>query len=442
MVEEGVSAVVLTTRGSIRDASRAGLKLAGINEEDIAYPEKLKDCFAALEKRTKCVVIVDWEFGAENVIMVLKLARENHQLETRVTFLIAAKMNEKIIAAGMEYGVARVHTGDVTKEKIKIIIEELVGEVNHLTPLKKLLVGVSEARNNGNWPQATKILEQLHSKDSKNPRLILELAENYVHEGRWEDAMKVLEPTKSELNPNPRCLHLIGKCLLKMNKNDAAIEAMRKAKMINPFNVDRLLELGDTLLNLDRSGEASDVFDEAIAIAPRNAAAKKGKGTCLLMDGDVNEALSLLKNAITGIELASVFNTAAVLTMRSGRIPEGMDLYDAAVKALKDQKTVLARIYYNKGIGFYRWKKLEEAISCFEKAIEFDPAFHNARHNLAALTGKPLPVDTKAANANKTTTSAPAATTPPPMANIKFDDSIDPFASKLKDELSDEDEYL
>jgi len=113
-----------------------------------------------------------------------------------------------------------------------------------------------------------------------------------------------------------------------------------------------------------------------------------------------------------------------VLSMRKGQIPQGMNLYDAAVTALKNNKEALSRLFYNKGIGFFRWKKLDEARVCFEKSVELDPTFANAIHNLKSLSAR-----TKV----KMAVGSPVS----PMGTVTFDDSMDAFT-----ELTDEDERI
>ena len=165
--------------------------------------------------------------------------------------------------------------------------------------------------------------------------------------------------------------------------------------MISPYNVDRLLELGDVLLESNRGGEAKQTYDQIFAIDPNSRRGKVGKGKSMLVLGEVNEALELLKESANSRELASVFNTAAIINMKDGKHEKGMNLYKTAASVLGKNSKVLARLMYNMGIGYVKWKKPQKGLECFQKAVELDPKFENAKFNAEAIINpkskKPMP---------------------------------------------------
>lgn len=428
MAGKGLTAVVVTKRNHLRDVIRGSLKKNGINEESITYSEKKIECIDALVNIESCVLILDWEIGSGIILEVLQSIQERHQADSLISFLFAAQLDEKIIAVGAEFGVYQVHTGDVTSEKIKTIVKNLVHEAKTQTPIKKLMRSVSDCRSLDQWENAAKILLQLIKKEPKNYRVLCELAENYLHEGKLDEAHKLLSKL-ARLDPSdPKCMYLLGKCLLKQKKPDKAIEAMKKAKLLNPYNIDRLIQLGNTLLSVGKNSEAAKNFDDVIKIAPASKAAKKGKSTCLLMDGEVNEALKLLQGSVKGYELASVFNTAAVMSMKNGKIPEGMNLYNSAAQAIGADKKILASIFFNKGIGFFKWGKKNDAKLSFEEAVRLDPGHKDASHNVAALSGK-LGKGKSVKYDDKTATAA--------ISKLDFDDSIEVGGGGLMDDEDD-----
>src|SRR5690606_5910376 len=154
--------------------------------------------------------------------------------------------------------------------------------------------------------------------------------------------------------PPVRALHLMGRCYLKQGDLDAAIGQLERAKLINPLNVDRLIELGTAYLGTDNIERAMLNFADADRLAGDHSEAKAGLGKCHLLQGEVNEALALLKEHSGPRELASIFNTAAILSIRAKRFLKGMALYQAAVSASKGDKPVAARLVFNMGIGYNR----------------------------------------------------------------------------------------
>src|SRR5688572_2414734 len=101
--KDHIKAVVVTTRNQIRDAIRSALKAAEIGDDHITYPEKPKKCLEALAATKRCIFVADWDFSTELVLTSLKSIRDFNQEETRVTFLLAAQLDNKIIAAGAEF---------------------------------------------------------------------------------------------------------------------------------------------------------------------------------------------------------------------------------------------------------------------------------------------------------------------------------------------------
>jgi tetratricopeptide (TPR) repeat protein len=183
-----------------------------------------------------------------------------------------------------------------------------------------------------------------------------------------------------------------------MGNHDKAIELLERAKLINPHNVDRLIDLGHAFINADQLEAANAQFEEALGLDGDRKEAKEGKGQVMLMNGDVNEALTLLKSVSGPRELASIFNTSAVLSIRAGRFDQGMQLYRSALAALGRNDKIAARLLFNMGMGYERMHKAEKALTCYTKSLELDPMYAKAaRHKevaekaVAAGGGKAVP---------------------------------------------------
>jgi tetratricopeptide (TPR) repeat protein len=237
---------------------------------------------------------------------------------------------------------------------------------------------VATAREKGDWAIATPILEELWANHDGNERVAVELAENLIYEEQWDRAVELLTPFAETEPPHVRALHLMGRCRMHQGDYDGAIRLLERAKIINPHNVERLIDLGNSFLRNDQIDQAMSHFSDALALDEDNKDATVGKGQCHLMSGEINEALTLLKAVSGPRELASIFNTAAILAMRQDRHEQGMQLYQSALKAIGHDDKVTARLMYNMGLGYKRWQKPEKAQLCFEKAVELDPTFVKA----------------------------------------------------------------
>jgi tetratricopeptide (TPR) repeat protein len=216
-------------------------------------------------------------------------------------------------------------------------------------------------------------------------RVATELAENLIHEGVWDKALEILKPFSDRDPPSIRALHLAGRCLMARGDYGAATQLLGRAKILNPHNVDRLLDLGNAFLRDDQVDLALANFSEAAAIEPDNKDATVGKGQCLLMNGEVNEGLALLKAVSGPREMASIFNSAAVLTIRAERYDKGMALYKSALAALGKDDRIASRLMFNMGLGYKRWSKLDKAMACFQRSLELDPGYAKAQKHRDAL---------------------------------------------------------
>ena len=385
--------IFFSSRMEIRDAVREAvkkfsplIKIIPVASSDLAIEE--------IARNDRSLLILDWELGSEEIIKTLGKSAKSRKIETRPIIIIANSISKHLIGVSYEYHVRKLHAGEISIKKILEILKTIAKDEAYNGPLRTVLSNVNKKRLDGEWDAATSLLEGLQTKLPNNPKVAAELAVNRIHANQWEQALSLLEPIENLDPPYIRALQLLSRCRMKIGKFKEASESLKRAKLINPFNVDRLLLLGKVLINCDEVDEAKHVFKEAKSLAPNNQEALKGEGQCLLLEGEVNEALDLLNAIDSARELASVFNSSAVITMRKGKYKQGMQLYDSALNAIKDDTKVSARLLFNKGIGYRRWQKDTEAITCLEKALKLDGSFEKAKRSYAELAkklGKEIP---------------------------------------------------
>lgn len=376
MAASKLAAILLTKRAELKDIVQT--EMLALGRGTLSTPSAPDACIALLIEHPNVVLVLDWALGSEAVNLVLGAIRGHFHIETRPVLLVIPEVNENVIATATEYGVSQAHAGDVTNETIKACLDALLNEDVTTGEVRAGLIQVATAREKGDWTIATPILQELWAKHQGNDRVAVELAENLIYEERWDEAIVLLTPFTETEPPHIRALHLVGRCKMHQGDYDGAIKLLERAKIINPHNVERLIDLGHAFLQNDQVDKAMLHFNEALTLDEENKSATIGKGQCLLMAGEVNEALALLK-AISGPrELASIFNTAAVLAMRQGRHDQGMQLYKSAVQAIGRNDKVAARLMFNMGIGYKRWQKPDKANACFQRAVELDPTFVKA----------------------------------------------------------------
>jgi tetratricopeptide (TPR) repeat protein len=413
------TAILLTKRQDIRDAVRQALKSQGLKADSIHNVLDQKQCLEQIHQHDYAIVVLDWEYGVDRVQGILEKVRQATQLESHPVFLLAAKDDPGILAAAKEYFIQYVAIGEVTFESIRDQVKGLVRDYLNVSPIRKMLMAVETARRSNQDDVVQDMLERLLAKQPDNQRVVIELAEFYIHKNVWEKAEVLLKSFADQPAPQARIKHLYARCCLKKGDHEGAIAALQGAQLLSPYNFERLLEMGSIFLNLDRPEEAEQSFGKALELAPNSKKAKLGKSTSKLLMGEINEALQLMQGVASPRELGAVFNTAAVLAIKSQRFDAGFELYQKAGQILFKNHKLASLVHYNMGIGYVKANKLDKGLKCFQKAAETDPEFIDAKHNLKVLTA--------------------ALTAAEHGAKV---DAAAPESSSEKDQLSDLDEKL
>jgi Flp pilus assembly protein TadD len=244
---------------------------------------------------------------------------------------------------------------------------------------------VLEARQLDEHEKALTILNDIYAAEPDNLRVAYEIADTQFELGQHDNCVQFLTPLVDANPQDVRMIFLCGKSLLKLGRYAEAAQMLQRADLLNPYHPERLCDLGYALLGLNQTTEAAEAFDRAQQLDPDDFEATKGSSAVKMLEGQVNEAIQILKGRTSLRELASVFNAAAVIAIRLDQHEKGVNLYESAQAAVANDKNVLAKVFFNKGLGYLRWGKDPEAKAAFAKAVELDPAHRNAKSNLMAL---------------------------------------------------------
>lgn len=379
---QDLTAIILTGRAEIRNVIRDELKRVGIKTANIMNVATADEAEAAIIKTKQGLLVLDWDIGADICLSVLEHNHAKGKVDSHPIYLITSKVDENIVAAATEFHASKIHTGEITATNIRDSIKALYQEVVNVTPIKTLLQKVAELRVAGLYDNVHEILHALYEKTPQNTRIAVEYGANLIELGKLDKAEEVLLPVANAEPPNPRAKHLLAKIFLKQNNPARAIASLQGAQLISPYNVDRLVEMGNIFLDINQPKNAKNSFDQILTFAPDSKEGVKGKGAAMLAMGEVNEALSLLKDSTSTHELASIFNTSAIISIKKGHHKQAMSLYRTALNAVGKSKKVEAKLWFNMGIGHVKAKDLDNSIECFRKATSLDPTFENAQHNI------------------------------------------------------------
>jgi tetratricopeptide (TPR) repeat protein len=348
---------------------------------NVLMPDDVNECLDALSRFAKGLLIIDWECGSAEVTRILSENAKSKVGSLRMILLIADTMTENLVAIAAEYNVNQIYTEKLQLKTFGARLASMMVTEGGQTDLKKALTESHDAREKKKWPEALAPLQKLQAKQPDNLRLKAETADLYLQMGEWQKAAAALAGIEKSKPPYLRGLHLYGRCLMQAGRFEEAAKVMESANLFNPNDIDRLIDIGNTFLQLDKTKEAKEKFDAALALSAGSHEASVGKSKCLLLDGHVNDALAIMREVSGDVEMASIFNTSAVMSMRSGRHDAGMKLYQAALKALGKDDKIQARLYFNMGVGYRRSGQPDKAAPCFDQALKLDPKFEKAREN-------------------------------------------------------------
>ncbi len=138
----------------------------------------------------------------------------------------------------------------------------------------------------------------------------------------------------------------LGNALRANGDAEEALQSFRRAVELNGSHFHSLAALGQTMHAAGRNGEAAEYFKKALALQPQDTDVLCEFGDILQESGDLGEAVALYERALT-------------------------------------VNPRLARGWYSGGCVAIARREYVSAIMCFQKAVELQPDWLEARHNLA-----------------------------------------------------------
>jgi Tfp pilus assembly protein PilF len=154
--------------------------------------------------------------------------------------------------------------------------------------------------------------------------------------------------------------------------------------------VDSLISEGIALYDKGEYPEAIRFYDQALSLDKDNLVGLSEKALTLLAQGNNKEAIDYCKKAIKkGLNneaLISVYVTYGNALDALKKSKDALNIYDEGIKKFPNQN----QIYFNKGITLSGLGKIEDAILCMQKAVQYNPR-HGSSHNALAQLEKSKP---------------------------------------------------
>lgn len=198
--------------------------------------------------------------------------------------------------------------------------------------------------------------------------------------GKAEDALRLFRKAESK-SPDSLPIQLnIAKSLERLGRHGDAVDAYFRCLQIAPAEPEIHLRLGSLFRTLESPEKAVRSFQDVLQRDPGNARALLGLGLSYLDREDAVQAVPVLERALekdAGMQEAkTALEKAKGILEEQKRLREAQEARERAAEALERGRVaqMLARN--------------EEAESCFEEALRFDPENEAAQLSLANLLKK------------------------------------------------------
>lgn len=167
-------------------------------------------------------------------------------------------------------------------------------------------------------------------------------------------------------------LAYVGLSFRLMEKWDEAIKSFDKMLNIDPNYVEAYLHKADVLICLQKQKEALDEINKCISCDPKFAKAYPQKARALGQLKRREEEREALMTYLTfdPEDAADVYMKIATSFQESGKNEEALDNYNKSLPLQEDRSIEQITVIVRKGqifLDLYRW---EEALNCFDKALD------------------------------------------------------------------------
>lgn len=171
----------------------------------------------------------------------------------------------------------------------------------------------------------------------------------------------------------------LGTSLYKLERHDEELEAYDQAISINENYTQAWLNKGATLHELERYEEAIEAYDHVLKKDPKNAEILSNKALALKATGDSEKALTFYERATEADpEFMDARKNKVILLEEMGKKNKVAKELDKILKI----RPANAEMWFYKGSIQLDLKQKKQAVAAFEKVIELDPKFKNAKKML------------------------------------------------------------
>jgi tetratricopeptide (TPR) repeat protein len=200
------------------------------------------------------------------------------------------------------------------------------------------------------------------------------IAMSLVNLDRPEEAIPRLLQMKAQWPESPEVYNELSRAYQRLGKVDEALAATERALQLDQYSTADWNNLGGILANLGRRTEAKNAYGKALQIDTENTGAMMGLVQLLMLDGKLQDAQKWCEVALFWRpEKPMVLQVASDCNYACGEFARVVQLLDKLLATNPDD----AIAWLKRGNSIYQLGGLDEAIRCYDKAIEAAPRTQN-----------------------------------------------------------------
>ena len=335
---------------------------------DVGKTTDPSEAWSMIEAQLPDIILIEWKSTTDfNTIAFFNRLRKNPDtlfLPLLVLSPIFHKNDQRLLE---EFPVTRMARLDLQPVLLKSEVFKLLGESHwyqaNATQLNHLI------ERSGDQPETlvNPLLKSIATLNRPAP-LYFMMARHLIKQRKYDEARRLLEVLIQKDANNFLARNELGKIHLITRNYREAIKVLEPAHNYSPLNINNTLNLGEAHLNMQNFDRARQLFEEVEALDPTETKAHSG----IIIAKNLQEYLANSRDEELGIDksLSSLCNSAAISLVRSKSYDRGVEQYQSALSFSKSRINS-ARIAFNLGLCFMRWKKYSEALPWFHKSSQF-----------------------------------------------------------------------
>lgn len=331
------------------------------------------------------LLVVDLRISDPTGATFLQYVRSHQHAQVREASVLilrgAVRRDDLVLMAEIGYldHVSKTFTDQMFAEKLQELARDRSDPHSERSFSRRYLSQLQA----GDFAAAEETLTPRLTKEPASPKLLAYYADLLFRARELDRAEAVARKVLSASPHFLPAMNSLAKILVAKGKHREAVALVEKARELSPQNIERALVLGELHLGADLPEKAEQDFRSVLDLDPVDWRAQYGLGRTLVSQGRIKESRRTLP-AQRFTEIASFFNSRAVLLSRSQRYTEAVTAYRNALSIMEDS-TRMHQLWFNIALAHYKAQDYERAFEAIEQCARSAPPTFNKLGELMGL---------------------------------------------------------